>query len=372
MHPTSVALATAAEEGSAEGLVDPELRLLQAALRERGIEAPTVVWDDPGQDWAAHDLVVVRSTWDYARRRDEFLAWAEHVDDTSRLLNGPDLLAWTTDKRYLDALAAAGVPVVPSAFLAPGQGPDHPWLGVEHVVKPSVSAGSVDTLRLGPGDTERSRDHVAAVHATGRTALVQPYLEAVDTYGETALLFLDGAFSHAIRKGPLLQPGAGLVEGLFAEEEIEPREPSDAEREVADAALAALPASAEPPLYCRVDLLASDEGPRVLEVELAEPSFFLDHAPGSADRFADAIVAPARLSPRRTPSGRGRPGVSGQPGRQPARPAPRRRARGRPAGRRGPAPSRRRAAARPRAAPAARSRCRPARRPRRRRRRGRA
>lgn len=158
-------------------------------------------------------------------------------------------------------------------------------------MKPTVSAGSRDTLRLGPGEADRSVAHVRAVQATGRTVLVQPYLDTVDTHGETAVVFLDGGYSHAIRKAALLREGAGLVEGLFAEEEITAREPSRAELEVAALALAALPPSADPPLYARVDLLHGDSGPQVLEVELCEPSLFLQHAPGAADRFAAAVVA---------------------------------------------------------------------------------
>ena len=281
-----VALATCAEETG----LDEEGRVLLSALAETGVAAVPAVWDDETVDWAGFDLVVVRSTWDYPRRLAAFLAWAEHVASVGRLLNDVVLLRWTTDKVYLRGLEATGVPVVPSVFLAPGEDAEHLLLGVEHVVKPTVSAGSLDTLRLGADDAARSVEHVRAIHASGRTALVQPYLDAVDTHGETALVYLDGALSHAIRKGPLLASGAGLVEGLYAEEQIDLREPDAAEREVGMRCLAALPVAAEPSLYARVDLISDDEGPRVLEVELAEPSLFLQHADGAADRFA-AVIA---------------------------------------------------------------------------------
>ena len=67
-------------------------------------------WDDPATEDA--DLVILRATWDYAERRDEFLAWTRRVRN---LLNAPDVVAWNSDKRYLRDLAAAGVPVVPSS-----------------------------------------------------------------------------------------------------------------------------------------------------------------------------------------------------------------------------------------------------------------
>ncbi len=211
-----VALATCAEVPD----LDEEGRLLLAALDRLGVRAEPATWDDPDVAWAGYDLVVVRSTWDYAERRDDLLAWAGRVEDLTALCNQTALLRWSSDKRYLDDLAAAGLPVVPSWFLAPGQGAGHPWLGAPHVVKPSVGAGSRDALRLRADEAERSAEHVAALQAGGRTALVQPYVASVDTRGETALVYLDGAFSHAMRKGPLLREGAGLVDGLFAAEEM--------------------------------------------------------------------------------------------------------------------------------------------------------
>lgn len=288
--PSRVALATCAERPG----LDVEGGLLLAALERRGLIAQPAVWDDPAVAWSAFDLVVVRETWDYAERVTEFVAWAERVSSTTRLLNDLALLRWSSDKRYLKDLADAGVGVVPSTFLAPGEPPEHDWLRVAHVVKPSVGAGSRGALRVAAEEPERSRDHVRALHGEGRTALVQPYLHSVDTHGETALVYLDGYFSHALRKGALLSPGAGLVEGLFAPEEMSVRTPSEAELAVGAACLAALPAPGVRPLYARVDLLAGGAGPVVLEVELVEPSLFLDHVPGAADRLASAIEARLR------------------------------------------------------------------------------
>ena len=280
-----VALATAAELPE----LDEEGRLLLTALQRAGARAEPAVWDTD-LDWGMYDVVVVRSTWDYTGRRGEFLAWAERVAAVSRLEKPPAMLRWSTDKRYLAELADAGVPVVPSAFLAPGDDPGHGLLEVEHVAKPTVSAGSKDTLRLAADEADRSRAHVAGLLDAGRDVLVQPYLGLVDERGETAIVLVEGQFSHAIRKGPLLQAGGALVAGLFAPEQIMARQPSDDELRVAAQALAAVPGRT-PPLYARVDLLPTPQGPVVLELELAEPSLFLDHAEGAAERFAAAVLA---------------------------------------------------------------------------------
>jgi hypothetical protein len=124
--------------------------------------------------------------------------------------------------------------------------------------------------------------HVQRLVDAGRSVMLQPYLAEVDAWGETAVLYLGGSFSHAIRKGPLLHRGSGLVAGLFAPEDIRPREAEPAERAVAAAACAAIPFDA--PAYARM-----------LELELTEPSLFLTHAPGAADRFARHLVQ--RLAP---------------------------------------------------------------------------
>jgi O-ureido-D-serine cyclo-ligase len=264
---------------------------LLAALRSRGLEVGVWAWDDPAAPWEQQDLVLVRSTWDYPTRRDELLAWAERVQAATRLANDAETLRWTTDKRYLAELEAVGVPVVATRFLAPGDVLDLGPADVELVVKPTVSAGSQDTARYRPAQRGDADRHAADLLAAGREVMVQPYLEAVDHHGETAVVHLGGRYSHGMRKGALLSPGGGPVDGLYAAEQMAVREPSPAERALAEQVLGALPL-ATPPLYARIDLLAAADGsPVVLEVELAEPSLFLSHVPEAADRLADAVLA---------------------------------------------------------------------------------
>jgi len=290
----------------------PELeeddRLLLAPLAERGVTAEPVIWDDPDADWAAYDLIVLRSPWDYFYRYAEFLDWIGRLP-AGRLLNPADVVTWNTDKRYLRQLAEAGVPVVPTQWIdaadsfTPPEG--------EYVIKPAVSAGSKDTGRYGPAEADLARAHVERLQQAGRLVMVQPYLPAVDTYGETALLhFASPAnarveFSHAIRKGPMLSGPDTGVESLYVPEAITARIPTADELSVARQVLAEVPApgslSGEPPgvqsglLYARVDLIPGPDGtPVLVELELTEPSVFLAYDEGAAARFADAIAARLR------------------------------------------------------------------------------
>jgi glutathione synthase/RimK-type ligase-like ATP-grasp enzyme len=273
-----VALATCAEVASG----DEDAPAVVAALGARGIAAESKVWDDPKVEWAAFDLVVVRSTWDYAERRDQFLGWAASLP---RVLNDVDVLTWNTDKHYLRDLERAGVPVVPTRFLEPGDAFEAPQ--GRYVVKPAVSAGSRHSARYDTG--EDAEEHVARLHGMGRSVMVQPYLDAIDAQGETGLIYLGGAYSHAVRKGALLPPGQPPGDALFVEEQIEAAEPMPAERDLAERALRACPSNNL--LLARVDLVPTADGSVVLEVELTEPSLWLGYAPGAAERFATAIAA---------------------------------------------------------------------------------
>jgi hypothetical protein len=291
-----IALATAAAFPD----LDDDGPVLLRAIAERGITAEPAVWTDAQVDWSAYDLVVVRSTWDYQDRHDEFIDWARRVEGLTRLANAAEVLAWNTDKTYLRTLQQAGLPVVPTDWLEPGDAFVVPELG-EYVVKPAVSAGSRDTNRYAVGDhDELAAAHATALLAVGRTVMLQPYLAQIDTAGETALFFFGGAYSHAVRKAPLLTPAMDPVTGAYKEETIDPREPSDAERETAEQVLdvlaAVAPAARADLLYARVDLVpAADGTPTLLELELAEPSMFLEFdgtgGTASADRFAAAIEA---------------------------------------------------------------------------------
>ncbi|MDQ6650695.1 MAG: hypothetical protein M3Z02_11380 [Actinomycetota bacterium] len=274
-----VALATSRGMAS----LDDDGPALRAALGRLGVDAAPVVWDDPDVDWSAYAAVVVRSTWDYVERREEFVAWAEAVGELTTLRNPAQVLRQNTDKSYLRSLSYAGVPVVDTCWVAPGEHPDLVALGwPELVVKPAVSGGARDTIRT--ADHEAAVRHLALIAASGRTAMVQPYLGTVEGVGETSVVFLAGRCSHAVRKGPMLVPEAG-----DPRYDITPRVPAADELALAEAALEAVPERADL-LYARVDMVrGEDGGPVLMELELTEPALFLSYADGAADRLAVAI-----------------------------------------------------------------------------------
>lgn len=263
-HPRVVLAACPAlpeSDGDDDGLIE--------ALRTRGLHARWLPWDDPATLDA--DLVILRATWDYIERLDEFLAWTRRV---RHLLNGPDVVAWNTDKRYLLELARRGVPTVPTTYFGVGQPVAVP--AGEVVVKPAVGGGSVGARRF--TDAAAAAAHAAELQAQGRAVLVQPY-DARVAAGETALVFIAGEPSHAFTKGPMLPPDGPPVfdeSGTYAVESLAPADPDFELWDIGQAALRAAAAAVGIEvgefLYARVDLIGDRTGAQVLEVELVEPS----------------------------------------------------------------------------------------------------
>jgi glutathione synthase/RimK-type ligase-like ATP-grasp enzyme len=263
--------------------VDPDSPFLCDALASLGLASELVVWDDPSVDWDRFDVTVVRSTWDYSSRRDEFLSWAKAVP---RLLNPYDVLEYSSDKHYLEDLGAAGHRIVPSFFCDVGETPVFP--SGDFVVKPCVGAGSIDAARYGPAQRDEARERVRRLHEAGRDVLIQPYESSVDETGERALVFIDGAFSHAMTKGAMLNTPASERDALFRLEQLSTaRVEVDAlafgERVLADLEWRDL-------LYARVDVVRTDSGWALMELELVEPSLFLQFNEGASLRLATAIA----------------------------------------------------------------------------------
>ncbi|MFI8360944.1 RimK family alpha-L-glutamate ligase [Streptomyces sp. NPDC085612] len=271
---------------------DADLPLIVEGLLAAGLDARAVAWDAADAQWERYDLAVIRSTWDYAGRLEEFLGWTDAAARVTRLWNPAATVRWNSDKRYLLELAARGVPVVPTRFVEPGA----PWAeedfeaGRAVVVKPSVSAGARDTARYEPGQLADAARHVRMLQEQGRTAMVQPYLRRVEE-GERALVFFGGAFSHAIRKGPLLTEPGVVDNARVAHPGVAPYRPTAAELDTARAALAAVPGP-DGPLFARVDLALGAEGePVVMELELIEPNLFLGTDPHGLGRLVAAVTA---------------------------------------------------------------------------------
>lgn len=282
---THVALATSAEHAD---LIEDD-QALRSSLEHRGAQVTAAVWNDPAVDWAGFDTVVIRSTWDYIDHLDAFLAWTRQVAAVTRLHNFPAVVAWNAHKGYLDELHAFGLPVVPTRLLRQGEAVTldqvlrrQGW-GLA-VVKPAVSAGARDTVRVALRDVAEHQAFFDGLLARG-DVLVQPYVESVTQGGERSLMFFEGRYSHAVRK--VAAEGDFRVQPQFGGVITADQPP----QKVKDLARSILERAEVDTLYARVDLVRIGEKWKLLELELIEPLLFFSTDQRAVHRFADAILA---------------------------------------------------------------------------------
>jgi glutathione synthase/RimK-type ligase-like ATP-grasp enzyme len=259
---------------------------LIAPLAKLGIEARPAVWSDPRVNWSQADAVLIRSCWDYHLRLKEFLAWINALEQTKvRMLNPPAMLRWNTNKIYLRELEEKGVPIVPTLWPEPGfdlkqELRQREWK--QAVVKPRVSATAHRTLLISP-DTTASGQSLINDLIRGPGAMVQEFLEEVQSQGEWSMIFFSGQLSHAVIKTP--KPGDFRSQEEFGGD-IKNRVPPASLIHAASRALAAVHPT---PLYARVDGVERGGQFLLMELELIEPALYLDLVGGSAQRFAQAV-----------------------------------------------------------------------------------
>jgi glutathione synthase/RimK-type ligase-like ATP-grasp enzyme len=262
--------------------------LLARALEQRGIKAVPAIWDDAAVDWLAFDALVIRTPWDYFERAAEFRAWLDaRIASGVLMCNAGDILDWNYDKRYLQDLAAAGVPLVPTVCIGRGEPADvaalasaHGW--TEIVVKPTISGGAYRTYRFLVDEAAAYTKEIDGTLAD-RGVLVQPFLPEILSGGELSLLFFDGEFSHAVCKRP--RPGDYRVQfqfgGTTESVELEPA--------LVEQARACVLAAPSLPVYARVDGVIKDGRFLLMELEVFEPLMFLASHPDAPGRFARAV-----------------------------------------------------------------------------------
>ena len=264
---------------------DPDEEVLMGALADARVDAHLVAWDDRAVDWARFGAVVLRSPWNYIEKLESFLDWARETSEQTALWNPLAVVEWNTHKGYLGTLAAQGVPVVPTVWVADAEESElgaimaaQGWTDV--VAKPVVGAGSFLTDRVTDPTTPEAVDFWRRLCANGEV-MVQPYMRSVEEYGERSLIWIAGELTHAVRKSPRL--------GDAAEDVSEALTIAEDERALAEEIMGDIP---EQLLYARIDLIRDDVGsPLLAELELVEPSLFLAQAPHALERFVAAIAA---------------------------------------------------------------------------------
>ncbi|MCC6276625.1 MAG: hypothetical protein IT289_01775 [Oligoflexia bacterium] len=263
-------------------------RLAASALERLGHKVMPLVWDDPKEIEliGEQDLNVVRSTWDYVEKLEQFKLFINHEDQVG-LQNERRLLQWNLNKTYLRELQSRGVRIIPTLWLkSPDDQLIQKWAD-EHapqgyVIKRSISAGGGETFLFQPG--ERWLKY-PTLRFSEEELMIQPLFEEIRTQGEWSLLFFNGEFSHGVVKKPAMaefrvqERLGGTVESAVA--------PGD----LIEQAKWVVQQAPVLPLYARVDGIWRDKKLHLMELEVLEPSLFLAQSPGSEIRFAHAILS---------------------------------------------------------------------------------
>ena len=246
------------------------------------------IWNDARVEWRSYDAVVFRSTWDYHLHYDAFAAWLDRLDaDGVPLLNDSALVRWNADKRYIAALAGGPFAVPDTVFVPRGTAASlastlrvRGWR--DAVVKPTISADGHETFRVSADDAAGAEMRLDTILRTS-DAMIQRYVPEIATEGESSLIVVDGAFSHAVSRRPA--PADFRVQERFGGT-IAPASPPAG---LVERARALVARAAPGCLYARVDVV-NGEPPTLMELELIEPSLYFGTAPGSAERFASAVL----------------------------------------------------------------------------------
>jgi len=289
----AIALATYA---SLPGGAADEQPLIEC-LAALGVRARPAVWDDPSVSWREFDGVVVRSCWDYHLRHDDFFRWVDRVTSAGvPMWNSPAVLRWSSRKTYLHDLEIGGVRTVPTLWILAGDPraktaslatilTDTGW--ERAVVKPIISASAHETWSVTMDEArEDAVEHDARLRAliARPGVMVQPFVQEVESDGEWSLQIFGGVFSHAVRKYAaqgdfrVTREWGGWHEGLT---------PAPNVIRQAERALRVAPGES---VYARVDGVVVGDDLVVTELELLEPSLFLDADPAAPMRFAQAIA----------------------------------------------------------------------------------
>lgn len=284
-----IAVVTYESRGSyaVESVPDEDV-ILEAILDEFGYSYQFEVWSDLTVDWTFYDLLLIKSPWDYFDKYEAFLLWLDKVESLGiPTLNKIETVRWNSDKRYLQDIHAKGFPIVPTYFLEKGEWSEEidffEYFNKEIlIVKPTVSGGSKNTLKIGKEDWENKKDELQKLLQV-EGFMVQPFVDQIALEGEYSYLYFNGKFSHAVLKSP--KPGEFRVQHFFGGE-IKTSIPTPEQLASIDRLIASF---ASETLYARVDGVWVEGIFYLMELELIEPYLFLFVSDSALENYKSAI-----------------------------------------------------------------------------------
>lgn len=276
----------AQEKYSADSMEDEESILLRH-LQQAGLNVHREIWTDKKVKWAAYDLLLIKSPWDYFEKYAAFCQWLDKIKQLGiRMLNPLPVIKWNSDKHYLNRISTAGTPVIPFAFIEKGEMPllssfFFLFATSKIIVKPCVSGGARHTFTVTPDNLNAMQAQIAQL-VQEEAFIVQPFVKEIET-GEWSFIFLNGRYSHTVLKRP--KDGDFRVQAYFGGS-IEAMEPP---QQLLQQAENFVQQFAKGCLYARVDGVVINNTLQLMELELIEPYLFLGSHPDGYKRYVQAL-----------------------------------------------------------------------------------
>lgn len=278
------------QEKYSQGVSNDEDSELLFFLQQKGLQIDAVVWNDETINWKNYDIILIKSPWDYHEKISLFYAWLENIKSLGlKMLNPIDIIKWNSNKRYLDDIFKAGLPVIPSIYLDKGtQIPTDSSLFRQLktnkiVIKPCISAGANNTIIIEEASIVEQSDAINLLLSEDEY-IVQPFIKEVSE-GEWSFIFFNGHYSHCALKVP--KQGDFRVQhhhgGSILYPEPKPKYIQQAEKYVQE--------FAKGTLYARVDGILIDDTLFLMEIELIEPYLFLNSDIEKQDQYYQALIS---------------------------------------------------------------------------------
>ena len=269
--------------------------LVVKALQKRGVEVRAQVWDELDLEQVDRNyLLLLRAVWDYHLRVPEFSSWLAKVEDLKvKVMNPIPIVKWNIHKSYLLELSEKGIPIPDTMMVKKGSDvPSLPQTMTEKkrdklIVKACIGAQNFMLERIMSEAQAAEYQDTFREQLQHHDMLVQEYIEGVEKYGEWSLLFFNRQFSHCVNKMPLEGDYRAFI---LLGGAVTSYEPSQEMLDLAEKVLALVPG---PLLYARVDLMKHHLTGKLYlgELELIEPTLFLDFHEKAPERLADAILS---------------------------------------------------------------------------------
>ena len=263
-------------------------KLLIEPMKTFGWIAEEISWRNENVNWKNYDAVIIRSTWDYQNDLKKFISVLEKINNSTHLENDLDLMKWNMNKNYLFDLEKKGVKIVNTIW----EKSFNPKLVHEYfdilnsddiIIKPNISANADNTFRLTKKSLNEHLPNLKRIFAV-REFMVQPFLKNIIDEGEYSLFYFGGYFSHSVLKKPkendfrVQEEHGGIIKAIT---------PTKEKITIAENIIKKLSTI---PLYARIDLVRTTRNDYALmELELIEPSLYLNTDTQSPERFAKAF-----------------------------------------------------------------------------------